>query len=201
MPTNGKFLCVHKRHLQDESFSVNDAFVLALILDWQGRKGYCWGTNKQIGNALGLSVRTVGQSIRKLHDGDIIRILNSDEGRWIIPWKDVNHEGVVIRSGGFVMVPWAVFNVEGLTVSEVLVYCEVTSKAKQGYCYARNKVLAEVLGISDSKIECALKILERLGFIRRENDNRMAEKYKGRRIYIIQTPSKFLDDDVEFEAA
>ena len=140
MPTDEKFLCVHKRHLQDKLFSVNDALVLSLILDWKRWTGYVWGTNKQIGEQLGLCVATVGKSIRRLHGWSIITILDTEGGRQIIPCKDIDKKGGVIRKGGFVKVPWAIFKLPEFTSFDVLVYCELVSKAKQGYCFARNKV-------------------------------------------------------------
>ncbi len=76
-------------------------------------------------------------------------------------------------------------------------YCLVSSLARvKGYCYASNRYLAKLLGLTITYIQECLKELETLGFI-----ERITSKEGDRRIFLIEDPHQRAAHDPHQRAA
>lgn len=99
----------------------------------------------------------------------------------------------------YAVIPATVRYDSDLKAQEKLLYGEITALANRyGYCYARNKYLAELYDVSVETISRWISKLEKHGYINTEiirNENKMIIE---RRIYILDIPSKkVLNDGID----
>lgn len=91
----------------------------------------------------------------------------------------------------YAVIPATVRYDKELKAQEKLLYGEITALANRyGYCYAKNKYLAELYDVSIETISRWISKLEKQGYIKTEiirNENKMIVE---RRIYIIDNPCK-----------
>lgn len=91
----------------------------------------------------------------------------------------------LIQGGNFAILPAHIRYNKDLTDSEKILFCEITALSnKNGYCYASNKYLSEIYGVSIGTISRRVNKLKKKGFISveliKEKDS---NNIKERRIY------------------
>lgn len=102
----------------------------------------------------------------------------------------------LINGGNYAILPANIRYDKNLTDSEKLLFCELTALSnKNGYCYAGNKYLSEVFGVTKETISRRLSRLEKKGYIK-SKIIRNGKEITARHIYPLMDTSIPIDANV-----
>lgn len=102
----------------------------------------------------------------------------------------------LINGGNYAILPANIRYDKNLTDSEKLLFCELTALSnKNGYCYAGNKYLSEVFGVTKETISRRLSRLEKKGYIK-SKIIRNGKEITARHIYPLMDTSIPIDTNV-----
>lgn len=100
------------------------------------------------------------------------------------------------QGGNYAILPAHIRYDKNLTDSEKLLFCELTALSNvQGYCYAGNKYLSEIYGVTKETISRRVGRLEKKGYVRVVLI-RKGKEITGRHIYPLMDSSTPIDANV-----